>query len=41
MANVKRNGKWKRIPARELVRGDLISIKLGDVIPADAILIVG
>jgi H+-transporting ATPase len=36
MANVKRDGKWDRIKARELVPGDLISVKLGDVVPADA-----
>ncbi|CAF1285184.1 unnamed protein product [Rotaria sordida] len=34
-AKVKRNGEWKTIDAAELVPGDIISIKLGDVIPAD------
>ena len=34
-AKVKRNGQWKVIEAAELVPGDIISIKLGDVIPAD------
>jgi H+-transporting ATPase len=34
-AKVKRNGEWKVIDAAELVPGDIISIKLGDVIPAD------
>jgi len=34
-AKVKRNGQWKVIDASELVPGDIISIKLGDVIPAD------
>lgn len=34
---VKRNnGVWSTIPATELVPGDIISIKLGNVIPADA-----
>ena len=33
---VKRNGgTWTTIPASELVPGDIISIKLGNVIPAD------
>jgi H+-transporting ATPase len=38
-AKVKRNGEWKTIEASELVPGDIISIKLGDVIPADARLV--
>ncbi|KAI9318683.1 hypothetical protein BX666DRAFT_1530377 [Dichotomocladium elegans] len=32
---VKRNGEWKTMEAAELVPGDVISIKLGDVVPAD------
>ncbi|RYY32481.1 metal-transporting ATPase, partial [archaeon] len=32
---------WKTIPGRDLVPGDLIEIKLGDVLPADAILLPG
>jgi H+-transporting ATPase len=35
-ANVYRNGGWKKIDAAELVPGDVINVKLGDVIPADA-----
>ncbi|MFH0887337.1 MAG: cation-translocating P-type ATPase [bacterium] len=35
-ANVVRNGKEKKIPARELVPGDVILVKAGDKIPADA-----
>ncbi|CAF1954569.1 unnamed protein product [Rotaria magnacalcarata] len=35
-AKVKRNGEWKVIEAATLVPGDIISVKLGDVIPADA-----
>lgn len=27
---------WQDIPARELVPGDIIQIKLGDIVPADA-----
>eukprot|EP01138_Halocafeteria_seosinensis_P015091 gb/GECG01015404.1/.p1 GENE.gb/GECG01015404.1/~~gb/GECG01015404.1/.p1 ORF type:complete len:1101 (+),score=150.66 gb/GECG01015404.1/:1-3303(+) len=34
-----RNGEWHSISARELVPGDYIQVKLGDVIPADAILL--
>ncbi|KAG2217510.1 hypothetical protein INT45_001797 [Circinella minor] len=36
---VKRNGEWKTMEAAELVPGDVISIKLGDVVPADGRLI--
>ncbi|KAI8381336.1 uncharacterized protein BYT42DRAFT_566168 [Radiomyces spectabilis] len=36
---VKRDGEWKTMEASELVPGDVISIKLGDVIPADGRLI--
>jgi Ca2+-transporting ATPase len=35
-ANVVRNGQENKIPARELVPGDVILIKAGDKIPADA-----
>lgn len=35
-AQCKRDGEWKEIEARELVPGDLIQLKGGDVIPADA-----
>lgn len=35
-ANVIRNGREKKIPARELVPGDVILLKAGDKIPADA-----
>ncbi|MGE9293668.1 MAG: cation-transporting P-type ATPase, partial [Puniceicoccales bacterium] len=34
-ARVRRDGKWSEIPARELVPGDVIRIRLGDVVPAD------
>lgn len=36
---VKRDGEWQTMEAAELVPGDVISIKLGDVIPADGRLI--
>jgi H+-transporting ATPase len=32
---VRRDGEWKTLEAAELVPGDIIGIKLGDVIPAD------
>ena len=35
-ARVKRDGTWKAIPARELVPGDLIRLRIGDIVPADA-----
>ena len=35
-ARVCRDGTWKDIEARELVPGDLIRMRLGDIIPADA-----
>jgi len=41
VAEVKRNGKWQKINARELVPGDLIQLKIGDVIPADGLLCEG
>ncbi len=40
-ARVRREGKWKNIPARELVPGDIIRLRLGDIIPADAKLLDG
>jgi H+-transporting ATPase len=40
-ARVCRNGKWQLLPARELVAGDLVRIKTGDVIPADCAIIEG
>ncbi|MFH2056036.1 MAG: plasma-membrane proton-efflux P-type ATPase [bacterium] len=35
-ARVKRDGAWLQIAARELVPGDLIRLRLGDIVPADA-----
>jgi len=37
-ARVLRDGTWQEIPARELVPGDRIHIRLGDIVPADAVL---
>ncbi|MDQ6971558.1 MAG: HAD-IC family P-type ATPase, partial [Mariprofundaceae bacterium] len=35
-ARVKRDGKWVMPAARELVPGDVIRVRLGDIVPADA-----
>ncbi len=40
-ARVKRDGKWLNPPARELVPGDVIRMRLGDIVPADARLLDG
>ena len=34
-AKVKRDGQWQVLPARGLVPGDLIRLRLGDIVPAD------
>ena len=34
-AKVLRNGNWTTLPSRELVPGDVVRIRLGDVVPAD------
>ncbi|OPY65748.1 MAG: Calcium-transporting ATPase 1 [Syntrophorhabdaceae bacterium PtaU1.Bin034] len=40
-ARVRRDGKWTTSPARELVPGDVIRVRLGDIVPADACLFEG
>ncbi len=40
-ARVKRDGAWITAPARELVPGDVIRLRLGDIVPADARLLDG
>jgi H+-transporting ATPase len=40
-ARVRRNGEWVTAPARELVPGDIIRLRLGDIVPADARLLEG
>ena len=37
-ARVLRDGTWQEIPARELVPGDIVHIRLGDIVPADCFL---
>src|SRR5271154_763171 len=40
-ARVKRDDAWISAPARELVPGDVIRLRLGDIVPADARLLDG
>ncbi len=40
-AKVKRDGEWASIAARELTPGDLVRLRIGDIIPADAKLLEG
>ena len=40
-AQVKRDGQWTNPAARDLVPGDVIHLRLGDIVPADARLLEG
>ncbi len=40
-ARVRRDSKWQVIPARELVPGDIVRVRPGDIIPADVKLLTG
>jgi H+-transporting ATPase len=40
-ARVKRDGTWVTPPAKDLVPGDIIRLRLGDIVPADARLLDG
>jgi H+-transporting ATPase len=40
-ARVLRDGSWQVIPARELVPGDIIRVRSGDIVPADVKLLTG
>jgi H+-transporting ATPase len=40
-AKVLRDGKWLQVPARELVPGDVVRVRLGDIIPSDVKLLEG
>src|SRR5271168_3563217 len=40
-ARVKRDGIWATLPAKDLVPGDAIRLRLGDIVPADARLLDG
>ena len=35
MARVFRDGQWRSIAARDLVPGDLVHVRIGDIVPAD------
>jgi len=40
-SKVKRDERWRTLPSRELVIGDVIRLRLGDIVPADARLLEG
>ena len=40
-ARALRGGAWKSVPAKELVPGDLLRLRIGDIVPADARLLEG
>lgn len=40
-ARVRRDGQWGQCPARDLVPGDIIRLRLGDIVPADARIVEG
>ena len=40
-ARVRRDSSWQVIPARELVPGDIVRVRSGDIIPADVKLLTG
>jgi H+-transporting ATPase len=40
-ARVRRDSSWQVVPARELVPGDIVRVRPGDIIPADVKLLAG
>jgi P-type E1-E2 ATPase len=40
-ARVRRDSSWQVIPSRELVPGDIVRVRPGDIIPADVKLMSG
>jgi H+-transporting ATPase len=40
-ARARRDGVWTTVPARELVPGDIVRLRIGDIVPADARLLDG
>lgn len=40
-ARVRRDGTWESLPARDLVQGDVVRVRAGDIVPADALLLDG
>jgi H+-transporting ATPase len=41
VATVKRDGEWRGLSSRFVVAGDLLRLKMGDVVPADVVLLPG
>lgn len=41
IAQAKRDGNWKSLETSDLVPGDVIHVKMGDIVPADAYLLSG
>jgi H+-transporting ATPase len=39
--NVQRDNEWKKLPSKLLVPGDIIRVRMGDIIPADCLIIEG
>lgn len=35
VAHVLRDGRWRNLPAQELVPGDVVAVRLGNIVPAD------
>ena len=40
-ARVRRDGRWQRVPAKDLVPEDVVHLRLGDLVPADIRLLEG
>src|SRR5208337_5055604 len=40
-ARVQRDSSWQVLPARELVPGDIVRVRPGDIVPADVKLLTG
>ena len=40
-ARVRRDGRWKTVPARQVVPGDVVRLRIGEIVPADARLLEG
>jgi H+-transporting ATPase len=40
-ARVRRDGEWRLVPAREIVVGDIVHLRVGDIVPADIHLLSG
>ncbi len=40
-ARVRRDGAWNSVPARELVPGDCVHLRMGDIVPADCRIVEG